>query len=748
MLMHAKMKYVLLTLLIICFGTSQAQRYYLWHDRPAKDWMTEAYPIGNGRIGAMIFGDVQQEHIQFNENSLWTGDEQETGAYQAFGDLFVRFDSDGNKSFTAYSRKLNLDKGLHEIAYQQDGQQINRRYFASQPDQVMVFEYTNSKKGKLNAQIALQDAHGQAVLAEAGHLWFQGTLDNGMRYAAQVRVQVVGGSLSKMTDKKGQAVLTVKSADRIVLLLSAATDYANTRATKWKSAEEPMKVNERYLQQAEKYGVNKLLARHVADYTALFNRVELDLDHSQLDAKQTTKALLEAYKKQPIPALEALVYQYGRYLLISSSRKGGLPANLQGLWNNSNNPPWRSDYHSNINVQMNYWPAEVANLHESAWPYLDYINSMREVKKINTQKEFPGVRGWTVKTENNIFGGESFLWNTPGSAWYAQALWEHYAFNKDEKYLREFAYPILKEISEFWDDHLVRRAGGTVVAPKGWSPEHGPTEDAVSYDHQIIYDLFSNYIQASTILKLDDDYRKHITTLRDALLKPKIGKWGQLQEWETDRDDPQDKHRHVSHLFGLYPGNQFSVLKTLELAKAARVTLTARGDESTGWSMAWKVAFWARLQDGNHAYKILNNFINLVGGDGIDYNNGGGVYANLLCAHPPFQIDGNLGYVAAVSEMLLQSQTDVLELLPALPDNWSDGRVKGLKARGNILIAEMKWKNKQIEQLQLSSPLEQTIELLSPNVLSGLDIKQEINGKYLYQLRLKANKIITIVKKP
>lgn len=640
-----------------------------------------------------------------------------------------------------------MDKGLHEIAYQQDGQQINRRYFASRPDQVMVFDYANSKKGKLNAQIALQDAHGQAVQVEDGHLWFQGTLDNGMRYAAQIRVQVVGGSLSKTTDEKGQAVLTVKSADRIVLLLSAATDYANTRATKWKSADEPMKVNERYLHQAEKYGVNKLLARHVADYTGLFNRVELDLDHSQLDSKQTTKALLEAYKKQPIPALEALVYQYGRYLLISSSRKGGLPANLQGLWNNSNNPPWRSDYHSNINVQMNYWPAEVANLPESAWPYLDYINSMRTVKKINTQKEFPGVRGWTVKTENNIFGGESFLWNTPGSAWYAQALWEHYAFNRDKKYLREFAYPILKEISEFWDDRLLRRADGTVVAPKGWSPEHGPTEDAVSYDHQIIYDLFNNYIQASTILNMDTDYRKHITALRDALLKPKIGKWGQLQEWETDRDDPQDKHRHVSHLFGLYPGNQFSVLKTPELAKAARVTLTARGDESTGWSMAWKVAFWARLQDGNHAYKILTNFINLVGGDGIDYNNGGGVYANLLCAHPPFQIDGNLGYVAAVSEMLLQSQTDVLELLPALPDRWSAGTVKGLKARGNVHIEKMEWNNSSIRQLILSSPQDQTIQVLSPSPLAGLSPEQEINGKYLYKIQLKANKIVKFINK-
>lgn len=745
--MHRKIKYLIFTCLTFCSATTYAQRYYLWDNKPATDWMTEAYPIGNGRIGAMIFAGVNQEHIQFNENSLWTGDEQETGAYQAFGDLFVRFDSDVNKSFTAYSRKLNLDKGLHETAYQQDGQQINRRYFASQPDQVMVFDYTNSRKGKLNAVIALQDAHGQTVQVEDGHLRFQGTLDNGMRYAAQVQVQVVGGSLSETKDEKGQAVLTVKSADRIVLLLSAATDYANTRATKWKSAENPVHANERYLNQARKYGVDKLLARHVADYTALFNRVDLDLDHSQLDGKQTTKMLLEAYKKQPIPALEALLYQYGRYLLISSSRKGGLPANLQGLWNNSNNPPWRSDYHSNINVQMNYWPAEVANLSESAWPYLDYINSMREVKKVNTQKEFPGVRGWTVKTENNIFGGESFLWNTPGSAWYAQALWEHYAFNKDGKYLREFAYPILKEVSEFWDDRLVRRPDGTVVAPQGWSPEHGPTEDAVSYDHQIIYDLFNNYIQASTVLNIDADYRKHITALRDALLKPKIGQWGQLQEWETDRDDPQDKHRHVSHLFGLYPGNQFSVLKTPELAKAARVTLTARGDESTGWSMAWKVAFWARLQDGNHAYKILTNFINLVGGEGIDYNNGGGVYANLLCAHPPFQIDGNLGYVAALSEMLLQSQTDVLELLPALPDRWSAGTVKGLKGRGNVQLDKMEWNNRSITQLVLSSPKDQTIQVLSPSRLEGLALQEQVNGKYLYKIQLKANKIVKFVNK-
>jgi len=745
--MNKKLKYLIGLLLIACVPHIYAQRYYLWDDKPANDWMTAAYPIGNGRIGAMIFGGVHEEHIQFNENSLWTGDEQETGSYQAFGDLFIRFNQDSTKTFSSYQRKLNLDKALHEIVYRQDGQQMCRRYFASRPDQVMVFEYTNSKKGVLNALITLRDAHGGTVEASDGGLVFKRTLANGMKYAARVQVRIEGGVLSAGKDENGQAQIFVQSADKMLLLLSAATDYANTRATNWKSKEDPGQANERYLNQIEKLDVNKLLARHVADYTTLFDRVELKLAHSQLDDKLTTKMLLEAYKKRPIPALEALLYQYGRYLLISSSRKGSLPANLQGLWNNSNNPPWRSDYHSNINVQMNYWPAEVANLSESAWPYLDYINSMREVKKINTRKEFPGVRGWTVRTENNIFGGESFIWNTPGSAWYAQALWEHYAFNNDKNYLREFAYPILKEISEFWDDRLVRRPDGTVVAPQGWSPEHGPTEDAVSYDHQIIYNLFSNYIQASQILNIDVGYRKHIAALRDALLKPKVGKWGQLQEWETDRDDPQDKHRHVSHLFGLYPGNQFSVLKTPEFAKAARVSLTARGDESTGWSMAWKMAFWARLQDGNHAYKILTNFINLVGGDGIDYNHGGGVYANLLCAHPPFQIDGNLGYVAALSEMLLQSQTDVLELLPALPNHWSAGTVKGLKARGNVHIEKMEWNNSSIRQLILSSPQDQTIQVLSPTPLAGLSPQQEINGKYLYKIQLKSNKIVKFVNK-
>jgi len=726
---------------------SKAQKQYLWDNKPATDWMTEAYPIGNGRIGAMIFGGTAQEHIQFNENSLWTGDEHDTGEYQAFGDLFLTFENINANLVKSYSRKLVLDSAVHNINFNLQNQAYQRTYLASNVDEVIALNYTAKHKQGLSLTVQLKDAHGQAIKAVNGDLVFEGKLGNGMQYAARVRAKIDGGTVTVGTDANGNAILQIKNANVLTLLLSAATDYANTRSTNWKAAVLPLEKNKRILDAAAKHSFASLKQRHYNDYSKLYNKLSIKLGTETLDPKKTTKELLIDFKKKPSTAMETLVYQYGRYLLLSSSRKGNLPANLQGLWNNSNTPPWRSDYHSNINVQMNYWPAEVANLENSAWPYLDYINSMREVKKENTQKEFPGVRGWTVRTENNIFGGESFHWNTPGSAWYAQAVWEHYAFNKDKAYLRDFAYPILKEITEFWDDRLVRRPDGTVVAPMGWSPEHGPTEDAVSYDHQIIHDLFTNYTASAEILGIDEQYKNHILDLRERLLKPQIGKWGQLQEWETDRDDPNDTHRHVSHLFGLYPGSQFSVLETPALIDAAKVTLTARGDESTGWSMAWKIAFWARLQDGQHAYLILKNFINLVGGsaDGIDYNNGGGVYSNLLCAHPPFQIDGNLGYVAAVSEMLLQSQTGVLEILPAIPKEWATGSIQGLRARGNITITDLVWKDNKITKLQLSSPIAQTVEVLSPTKVANLKPTQIINGKYLYTIKLTANKAVNVI---
>ncbi len=774
---------------------NKKQDYVLAYKQPAsttyKSWEEEALPIGNGSLGAKVFGLIGAERIQFNEKSLWSGGplpdssdyqggnlqdqygflaeirqalekrdynrakelaEQhlvgpktsQYGTYLSFGDIHIEFSNQGKtlSQVTDYQRQLNISKALATTSYVYKGTKFEREAFASFPDDLLVKRFTKEGLETLDFTIELSLTRDLASDGKyeqeksdykecqlditASHILMKGRVkDNGLQFASCLAWQT-DGDIRVWGDK-----VQISGASYANLFLAAKTDFAQNPASNYRKKIDLEKQVKDLVEIAKEKGHAKLKSRHIQDYQALFQRVQLDLG-ADVDASTTDK-LLRNYKPQEGQALEELFFQYGRYLLISSSRDcpDALPANLQGVWNGVDNPPWNSDYHLNINLQMNYWPAYVTNLLETIFPAINYIDDLRVYGRLAAAR-YAGIvsregeeNGWLVHTQATPFGWTApgwdyyWGWSPAANAWMMQTVYEAYSFYRDQDYLREKIYPMLRETVRFWNDflHEDRQAQRWVSSPS-YSPEHGPISIGNTYDQSLIWQLFHDFIQAAQELGLDEALLTEVEEKFDLLNPLQITQSGRIREWYEEEEQHfqnekvEAQHRHASHLVGLYPGNLFSY-KEQEYLEAARASLNDRGDGGTGWSKANKINLWARLGDGNRAYKLLAEQLK------------SSTLPNLWCSHPPFQIDGNFGASSGMAEMLLQSHTAYLVPLAALPDAWSTGSVSGLMARGHFEVS-MRWADKKLLQLTILSRSGGDLRVSYPDIeKSVIEVNQE-----------------------